>query len=394
MTTNLMAAHRQWANRPNDERFNSIEEMALAAKNKRNSSSEQTLHINRMKAYQTSDDGIAFSLGNRQDIVVNNYAFKQLCGHLDYPTNGLVDKIPANLVTEILNHRLDVISKSNPEKEIQVLMDTGKDVTIRSITSDRYGRFWDDEAIKYLKMFENRGYKVPPARPSSEDQPGSRIATEADCVKGSRVKPGDTIAPAGLYMGDRDMFAIMINPDDATDDGGGNGLVRGMFITNSEVGARSFSITEFTLQEVCGNHIVWGATDIVQVRYRHIGDCANRINASMRQWRGDVKRNWTPYLNTISAMRRSLIANNRDDVIDGLYGLRIDNNLTKSVITDAYDNADEFRDQDGDPRTWYGMTNAITRRSQLQSNADKRFDIDTAVGKLYEFAASNLVSVK
>jgi hypothetical protein len=46
-------------------------------------------------------------------------------------------------------------------------------------------------------------------------------------------------------------------------------LNRGFFVWNSEVGARTFGLTTFLFNEVCGNHIVWGAQNVNELVIRH-----------------------------------------------------------------------------------------------------------------------------
>jgi len=56
------------------------------------------------------------------------------------------------------------------------------------------------------------GWRVPPAHPLFADQPGVRLASEADVLWPDgfelSVRVGDAIAPAGLYLGDRSLFAF------------------------------------------------------------------------------------------------------------------------------------------------------------------------------------------
>jgi len=46
-------------------------------------------------------------------------------------------------------------------------------------------------------------------------------------------------------------------------------LNRGFFVWNSETGSKTFGLMTFLFNEVCGNHIVWGAQQINKLVIRH-----------------------------------------------------------------------------------------------------------------------------
>jgi hypothetical protein len=73
---------------------------------------------------------------------------------------------------------------------------------------------------------------------------------------------------AGLYASDRDMFAFFVNDDHPVAVGDAT-LGRGFFLWNSETGAATFGLTTFLYNYVCGNHIVWGADQVNELRIVH-----------------------------------------------------------------------------------------------------------------------------
>ena len=73
---------------------------------------------------------------------------------------------------------------------------------------------------------------------------------------------------AGLYASDRDVFMFLIDEDHPIEVRNER-LSRGLFIWNSEVGKSSFGLTTFLYRYVCGNHIVWGAENVKEIRIRH-----------------------------------------------------------------------------------------------------------------------------
>ena len=183
-----------------------------------------------------------------------NWSFGQLCRHVGAPA-AYLSTLPAVTASDALNHSL---GHADTGKELKVLVYRNGRFLSGRMTGMGYDRIWNVDITKRLFRMQDMGWMVPPARPAFPNQPGSRPATEADCIKQpgfwGEVKPGDIIAPAGLYASDRDMFAFFVNPQRELR-AGGSQLFRGVFISNSEVGDKSFRITKFLMNAICGNHI-------------------------------------------------------------------------------------------------------------------------------------------
>jgi hypothetical protein len=183
------------------------------------------------------------------------------------------------------------------------------------------------------------------------------------------------------------MFAVMVDTENRIDDGTGRMLSRGVFVRNSEVGAGSFSITTYCFAEVCGNHIMWDVSEILEVKYRHIGDAISRILKSQKDV---LEKLMNPTLKDprrdFDILRNMQIAplNHKIEVIENVYSHRIEPSvLTQNVLSAAYDTAMQYRDIDGGiPNTPWGLMQGLTRYSQTLKNADDRLDIDKAAGKM------------
>ena len=186
-------------------------------------------------------------------------------------------RLPARLACQCLNYGLE----RHKDIVVKCLFENKDDFTeLRAVTKPRYARIWDLDVVRAIKPALDLGWRVPPARPCPDD-PRARPATKEDILEqgdfwGS-IKEGDMIAPAGVYRGDRDSFIFLVNPERTVDDGGA-GLMRGVFVQNSEVGKSSFRISTFLLENVCSNHIVWGASEFRELKLVHKG----RANQPLR----------------------------------------------------------------------------------------------------------------
>ena len=235
MTLVLTDAHKQWAQRPADERFWTIADMKAATLMHAKNATEETIPAEGWRLDSQHDGSIALSTSDGS-YAVGHYAFGQLCRSLNAPA-GYLRTMPNTLAVDCLEQ-----SRTTKEQPARLALIDSEQNRLRALTSERYFRVWNHEICSGLEALEADGWIVPPARPSGHSARGSiRIATEHDCIDFGdsplTVRPGDEIAPAGLYASDHDMFAFLIHPDIVLEDGlAPAGLRRGTMIRQSEVG--------------------------------------------------------------------------------------------------------------------------------------------------------------
>jgi hypothetical protein len=252
------------------------------------------------------------------------------------------------------------------------------------MTSDQYDRIWNADITPRLLSLNDRGWRTPPAYSISDDK-RARPATADDCIgAASIVTPGTMVSPSGVYCSDHDMFVFMVDPNRVIRDGSEQGLYRGFFCWNSEVGSASFGVQTFLFRVICGNHIVWQAQDVQTVRIRHVGNASERFS-------GEISAMLTKYADAsasddeakIEKARRMLLGKTKDEALDRIFGMRL---VSKSAATESYEIGTEHAETDGDPKTVYGFVNALTRYSQRTAYADERITIDRAAAKVMQIA--------
>lgn len=380
----LFKASAQWSIRPEDQRFGSLEELHGAVSSYRGSAVEATVPFNSLR---TEAQGGEVMLVGRKNIParLTNWSFKQICGAVGVPAS-YAQTLPATLAAQNLNHGL---SKTEDRADRQVLFHQNGSLLARALTSDKYTRIWNSDITARLLTLPGQGWQVPPARPAFEGQKGTRIATEADVLRGTgfglSVKVGDEIAPAGLYASDHDLFAFMVNNDRRiSEPGNPDGLARGFFVSNSEVGAASFSITRFLYRHVCGNHIVWGASQVKEFRIRHIGTADDRafaeIKGQLLEYAEDSAADDEARIRTAVGFT---LGATKDEVLDRLFGIK-GLGITRADLDDAYDLTVEH--EEISPRTAWGMAQGLTRLSQQTPYVDARVAADRAAGKVLAIA--------
>ena len=382
---NLHTAAKQWSDRPNDERFWDLNEMHDACSEWRSHSAEAHIRSGDVKVtaegdeiFLTGPEGIPAKFGN--------YAFEQTARLAEAPV-AYLRRLPPTLAADCLNQGIKARVESG--KELQLLMRRNGGLHVRAVTSEKYSRLWNVDVIDKLMPLQNQGWRVPPARPAHHNA-RTRIATSADCLANRMttlgVKPGDEIAPAGLYASDKDCFVFMVNENCPIDDGKGGRLFRGFFMQNSEVGDCAFKISTFLYNGICGNHIVWGAQKLGTIRVVHSGRnvhmrATRELGYKLRRY---AEKSTDEERGVINEARAKLIGETEEEVIQRLFSRKI---ASRNILEGAYSMAVKH-EEDGhaDPKSIWGMTQGLTRLSQESTHTDARVNLDRAAGRVLQMA--------
>lgn len=353
----LMKASNNWVSRPADERFSSLGEMHSKALEYRDKARQAVVKTRELKALAVEGQVIINGATGTQ-ANMTNWSFGQFARQAEAPPSYL-RTLPATLAAECINTGLQAVNASD---ESSLLLDQGADgLTVRAITSEKYARIWNSDVTSRLVELEARG----PWQPAPAAYDGSR----------------------GLYLGDRDMFAFMVdNGRRIFETLPGGGLSRGFFVWNSEVGAASFGIMTFLYEYICGNHIVWGASDVKEVRIRHVGKADASAYAQLAvELREYAESSAADDELRIERMRNYTIGANKDEILDRLFALRVPA-LTRKAIAAGYQRALEHSDWYGDEKTAWGMVNGITEVARDMGNADERVALERASQKVMALA--------
>lgn len=354
--TTLSDASRQWASRPADERYSSLEALHAAAQLQRDHAATARVPTHKLQVRETAGDILL--QGETAAARLTNWSFGQLAARAKAPASYLTS-LPAPLAAECLNHGLSHSEEDVDHKSLLLFDRKDDGLTCRSLTSERYSRIYNRDVTARLVSLQSEGWHPAPA-----------------AFDGSR----------GLYLGDRDMFAFLIDNDRRIFEKDPNGgLSRGFFVWNSEVGAKTIGLKSFFYNYVCGNHMVWGASGIKEIKARHIGDLDGvmaDVAFELRSYQGEAG---SVAEAQIAKARQFQIAATKDEVIDAVFALR-DPALTRKIAERAYATAEKHVDWYGSPRSAWGMANGLTEIARDLPNADDRVALEVASGKVIEMA--------
>lgn len=392
-------ANREWASRPMDERFFTPGEAAEIAAKYRDASTEIVVEPDAIEV-DIVDDEIKLIAGD-EALDFTHHSFGQIASRAGFRADTLRkmdDALP--LVAANLNYGLNRhLAGADRSNDLLLVTDLDGRREVRGVTTVEYQRLWNADLLRWLEddLRVARGWQVPPARPAREVDPRTRPATEEDCLLVSRknlgglaINPGDMIAPAGVYASKHDMFAFMVyERDGGIEVDEKTTLSRFFWIGQSEVGGRAFECGFGLFDGVCGNHLMWGIREQIEIRAAHVGEgfkvqMLEAVNEKLADYEA---LSLAPSLAAIGEARSWELGGTVEEVVDSLNGLRRHVGVVSQRLVGEAFAAAEKSPRYGAPGSAWGIINGLTEVSQLQPFGEARVEIDRVAGKILDVAA-------
>jgi hypothetical protein len=362
---NLMDASRQWATRPNDERFISLLDLQSHVDQAYSNSRATVVPTRAIKAAPVAgiDGGLAFLGPDGATVTPTHWAFGQVAQRAGAPA-GYLRTLPAPIAADALNYGL----ATREVEDVGVLLRKNGVTTLAAMTGPAYGRVWNRDIVKGL------------------------VDRFGDGVTGHFRVPGEfgkrveiTKANTTLYASDRDLFVFLADEDRRIEipnrrDGKSGSLARGFFVWNSEVGKTTFGVKSFLFDYACCNRIVWGAEDVKEFKIRH-------TSQAPRRWIEEVAPAIEMYAksstaNIVAAIEAAQAKKIGDaDAVTKLLAER----FTKSQV--AAIQAAHLADEGRPIETLWDATTGVTAFARSVPFMDERVEIETAGGDLLNLAA-------
>lgn len=352
-----MTASNQWATRPADQRFETLAELGAAVGARRMRSRGVDVDLPRIEV-RAEGGGLVVNSAISPS-VPSHWSFGQLAGLLGAPASYL-RKLPMQLAADCLNDGVRRMPRESV-KFMTVAADDGLG-TLQAVTSPTYGRIWDADCVAAVGRIVERS--------------GGRFFNP----KAYDLRSGQ-IRPSGLYASDRDVFMFMIDGGSRLEVGPRAKLNRGFFVQNSEVGSKTFTLTTFLFNEVCGNHIVWGAQNINQLVIRHTKGGPMRFD-------GEAMPTLMQYVQSSAAPEETAIRKAQEYLLpadakgidaEALEKLVAPFKFTRSELREAIDVA---RREEGECRTLWNLVQGLTAYARGFEFLDARTELEGRAGKL------------
>ncbi|PWU21852.1 MAG: DUF932 domain-containing protein [Verrucomicrobia bacterium] len=362
----LMQANRQWATRPDDERFLSLIEMQDHFARMRSLSREKVVASRQLSVQPAADDemhGLVLVGPNGGAYAPTNWSFGQLAQLADKAPASYLRRLPAPLAADCINYGLKVL---RDVEDVGVLICKDGAPTLKAATGPRYGRIWNSDIVSSL------------------------VDRIGDGVTGDWRVPGEfgkavqvTRANTTLYAGDRDMFIFLADEQNRIEipnrrNGRTGSLARGFFIWNSEVGSKTFGLGTFLFDYVCCNRIVWGASEYKEITIRHTPSAPVRWFDEMAPAIAHYSK--SSAINVVNAIRDAQDARIQSDVAEFMqnrFGKKIGQKMMEVHMA-----------EEGRPvETLWDATTAATAYARTLPFQDARVEIETKAGELIDLAA-------
>jgi histone H3/H4 len=323
-----------------DERFDSFESLYRRCQTDRELSEDQWVRPEDL--ILTHD--LTVAIGDNPDYTLNDWSFSQLC-RMASVSRDTLNRLTSRTASRALEETLPKTGKP-----LQLLT---RESSIRSVHGVSYTRLWNVELLDLVREF------APGFEPPQKAADGSST---------------------GLYCGEQDMFAFLIDPTGWAEIDG-EAFAPGFFLWNSEVGRRSLGVQTFWFQAICQNHIVWDAVEVVEFSRKHTANVRDglpeigRILEALAAKR-DARRD-----GFVSVMRKAMSEKLGDDVDEASKRLAQEG-FPKGLVKEAM----QIAEQQG-RFTIFALVDALTRLSQRITLAGDRVQLDAKIGQLLSLAA-------
>lgn len=150
----LFKAHQQWATRPADETFKSLEELYKATKEYADQAREKIMSFVKMSVdatnYADKPNEVVIVGPQGNSARFTHWAFGQMCSLVGAPASYL-RQLPAPLAAENLRHGLvKRVAEEDRNPNANLLFHQNGGLILRSLTTDSYSRIWNYEVASRL----------------------------------------------------------------------------------------------------------------------------------------------------------------------------------------------------------------------------------------------------
>ena len=357
----LMQASNQWASRPADQRYETLDALQVAVADRRLESWTLTTDTKDLRVGAASNtltvDAYDVTQGYRRTLEPSNWAFGQLSQYAQAPASYL-RKLPAELAAINIQWGLEHGPIRN---DALVLGQTNGSNALRAMTSTSYGRIWDSQVVEAVQRVNTDGrWQVPSATYATTN--AKRATT--------------------LYASDRDVFLFLVDPDNAIEVDGET-MFRGFYTWNSEVGSAVFGLTTFLYRYVCDNRIIWGATDVQELRIRHTGGAPERFAYEGAEYLSRYANESASGLVDGIKKAKAFELPEADKPGKGWDSWLQDRGFTARQAKSAIETAQA---EEGEARSLWDIINGVTASARAIIHTDERVKLETAAGKLMRYA--------
>jgi len=372
-----------WANRPEDERFISLDDLISSKREKSRTMSDCIVDVNSKNFKVIGQDSetnlmqgkmfVEFkdeTTGQWHQTEPTNWGFNQVATLGSAPASYM-RKIPASLAAECVYWGI-----ANNRKSQFVKPYSSTNGTLAAITGQDYGRIYDHDVAQCVKdAIYNTQFKVPGALNNNG---------EYDPFYGVNKKSSTT-----LFASDRDIFLFMVddlNPIEVgkLPNGDPDLMFRGFYVSNSEVGAKSFRLGTMYLRGICMNRCLWGVENFQEIKINHTKFALSRFVEQAAPALKDYSNgNSQALIDGVTKAKETTLASTDEEMID-YFRKRV--GLSERMAQEALKRHEE--EEQHPARNAWDAAQAITAVARDIPHQDSRFDLEKKAGQLLDKVAA------
>ena len=377
------AVSSQWFNRPDDQKFLTLDDMLAHKKVDAQRMTSRTVDTHKVKIIGDFDEAnpsrgnifVEYTDENKQEHynAPTNWSFGQLSQLAGAPAGYLKD-LPAPLAADCIQWGL----KYNRSKDlIKVYGNQANGGELRAATGPDYGRIFDWEILDPIKnLIDESGgrWKVPGMMVGSRDG----LAVYDPEVPVSM----DTTT---LFASDRDVFVFLVDDRNPIEVGKlPNGepdlMFRGFYAWNSETGSKTAGIAAMYLRGVCMNRNLWGVENFEEIKIRHTKFAPDRFAMEARPALQSFANGSThSFIEGVQAAKNARIAKDDEERLDFLTKRAgLSGRMAKAA------SARHFKEEGRPVETVWDAAQAITAIARDVPHQDARIQVERKAGALLD----------
>ncbi|WP_404337883.1 DUF932 domain-containing protein [Sphingomonas sp. MMS12-HWE2-04] len=370
---NIGRVSSEWFNRPDDERFLSLDTLYDRVRARADQATTRIVESRAIHVQARSDVPerlVLLAPGMDAPVGPTHWSFGQLCSLVGAPA-GYLRELPAALAGINLQHGL----VAHRGEQVKLLKTSDGRAELRAATGPDYGRIWDHELVEAVMRFAGNGtgdtrWKVPGVLDWSSMVYNPRVDITTDTTT--------------LYASDRDVFLFLVddlNPIEAGQlpNGDPDLFFRGFYCWNSEVGAKALGIATFFLRAVCMNRNLWGVEHFEEISIRHSKFAASRF---AQQAAPALTRfaNSSPmdFVRGIQSARDTIVARRDEDRDDFLRRQGFSKADTARIIDTV------LVEEGHPPASLYDFVQGVTAFARAKPNQDARLELESKAKRLLQ----------
>jgi hypothetical protein len=383
--TNRGELSTQWATRPDDQRFLSLDALYESCALRRDHAVETVIPAGKMifRGTEEEPDKLVAMCPNGDIFNPTHFSFGQICqlAHMGGKTADVFRSMPSWLAGLNLTYGL---SRNVRDEPIKIYGDSDERM-LRAATGKDYGRIFDADLVATVQRFAGNGtgdtrWKVPGVMDwsTSTYNPYVDVSTETTT----------------LFASDRDVFLFLCDDTHPIDigtlpNGDPDLIFRGFYAWNSEVGTRSMGIATFWLRAVCGNRNLWGCENFDQLRIIHSKNGNDRfVREAAPTLRRYADSEPTKLLAGITAAKGAKVAADDEERIKFLTADSLGFSLKQAQrIVETCE-----REEHRKPETVWDMVQGITAVARTLPNQDKRLEVEKTAARLMDRASRHAMA--